>query len=597
MGIPGMYRFIEKYNDVKYVSENGVIGTVIKSGLPTENEYEPVTKTTVPMNMNEHLFLDFNGGIYTAFHNNQCTTVTSLINNTIGYFDLLISLYLDYNRKINSQLKTVFLAIDGIPPRAKIEQQRTRRFHSIDEKNTVRKLSDKYNQTPNQPNPIDTNMITPGTEFMEQLHQKLLQHFIVIQNKYPDINFIYSGYNEPLEGEHKLLQYIKNNEWKKNDRIIIYGLDADLIMLSMIASDYIGQGGIYLLREKTEYGNLSFDYQGSKFLYLDINMTKSSLLKEFENNLGDIANENINGFMDDFVFFCFILGNDFVPHIAHLALDNSGGDTLMTVYCNVYNMYREFLVDRETMKINHLILLRLFEELKTTERDDMVKYHKHRQRRKINMRQITNEYDRQMQLMKFFPLKHLYVEKEIDPANVGWENRYYKICFNQTPTDEFKETVVKRYLESLVWTFRYYFDKVDSWSWFYPYHYGPLCNDVFQYLEKMSNKEITTPINNINQIKFPKGRPVKPQELLAMVLPYSSRHLMATGIQSEITNKNNPLSKYFPSTYRMSLPYHSFYWQCRPILPIINYKIVEEEIKKIKLSKNEQERNINIYKS
>ena len=113
----------------------------------------------------------------------------------------------------------------------------------------------------------------------------------------------------------------------------------------------------------------------------------------------------------------------------------------------------------------------------------------------------------------------------------------------------------------------------------------------------MSNKEITTPVNNINQIKFPKGRPVKPQELLAMVLPYSSRHLMATGIQSEITNKHNPLSKYFPSTYRMSLPYHSFYWQCRPILPIINYKIVEEEIKKIKLSNNEQERNVNIYKS
>ena len=58
MGIHGMYRFIEKYNDVKYVSENGIIGAVIKSGLPIENEYEPITKTKVPMNMNEHLFLN-----------------------------------------------------------------------------------------------------------------------------------------------------------------------------------------------------------------------------------------------------------------------------------------------------------------------------------------------------------------------------------------------------------------------------------------------------------------------------------------------------------------------------------------------------------
>ena len=80
MGIPGMYRFVQNYNDSQYVAPDGTIGTVIKTGLPNKNG-------------NNHLFLDFNGGIYTAFNVNKCTTIESLINNTLGYLDLLIQIY------------------------------------------------------------------------------------------------------------------------------------------------------------------------------------------------------------------------------------------------------------------------------------------------------------------------------------------------------------------------------------------------------------------------------------------------------------------------------------------------------------------------
>lgn len=583
MGIPGMYRFVQNYNDSQYVAPDGTIGTVIKTGLPNKNG-------------NNHLFLDFNGGIYTAFNVNKCTTIESLINNTLGYLDLLIQIYdlPSDTTASNTSLKTVFLAIDGVPPRAKIEQQRTRRFHSIDEKNKIRKLDTDYNETPTTPNPIDTNMITPGTEFMEALHQAFHKHIDELHSKYPSIKFIYSGYNTPLEGEHKLMRYIKKATWTSNDQILVYGLDADLIMLSIIASKY--NPNIYLLREKTEFGNFAFEYEGHKFLYLDIYETKQSILSEFKTYLEDVMPEEDiqhERMIDDFVFFCYILGNDFIPHIPHLSLDNNGCDKLMSVYCNIYNMHRDFLVNRNTMQINHLILLRIFEELARTETEDMRNYHKHRQRKKIRLDCVNNKLEEEMQKMKFFPLQHLYIEKKIDPFTSRWQERYYNTCFNRYNPDG-KDDVVKRYLESLVWTFRYYFKEVDSWSWFYPYHYGPLCSDVFSFLERMKDAKLS--LTNINQIEFYKGKPIKPQELLVMVLPLASKNLMANEIQKQLDMKGSPLKRFFPSSYKISIPYNTFYWQCRPILDAVNYKTIHEEMNKVKLTREETKRNKNVMK-
>ena len=195
------------------------------------------------------------------------------------------------------------------------------------------------------------------------------------------------------------------------------------------------------------------------------------------------------------------------------------------------------------------------------------------------------------QLKNFLPLQHLHIEKVIDPWHVGWQSRYYRICFNQQEDREFRNTVVKRYLESLTWTFRYYFGDVDSWSWFYPYHYGPLCCDVVEFLQGMTDKSGITTLSNINQIKFPKGKPVKPQELLVMVLPYASRGLMCSSVRDEISKE--PLGQYFPQKYKISLPYHTYYWQCRPILPIVSYDVIHSLMKKIKLTSAELERNKN----
>ena len=108
----------------------------------------------------------------------------------------------------------LYIAIDE-NKKGKMKQQQMRRHKSV--------LEGK---------PWDTNAISPGTYFMKKLNNSI-REWIKEQNNY---KIIFSDSNERGEGEHKILQYIKENNIKTS---VIYGLDADLIMLSMVSGKKI----------------------------------------------------------------------------------------------------------------------------------------------------------------------------------------------------------------------------------------------------------------------------------------------------------------------------------------------------------------------
>lgn len=89
---------------------------------------------------------------------------------------------------------------------------------------------------------FDSNCITPGTEFMARLTQHLL--FFVRKKmaedpawRVPEV--VVSGPEVPGEGEHKIMEHIRvarlSPDWAPNQRHCLYGLDADLIMLSLVS--------------------------------------------------------------------------------------------------------------------------------------------------------------------------------------------------------------------------------------------------------------------------------------------------------------------------------------------------------------------------
>ena len=174
----------------------------------------------------------------------------------------------------------------------------------------------------------DTNAITPGTLFMNKLSVKLKSYY---KNK-TNIKIIISDSNIPGEGEHKLLEHLRNNYTDKETNII-YGLDADLIMLCLIAN----KPNIYLLRETVEFDN-RIHVDGFKFLYLSIDNLKKNLLSEILERLGEIylTQDQKDKIINDYIFLSFILGNDFIPHSPSVGIKNKGIDLLLDLYVRYY---------------------------------------------------------------------------------------------------------------------------------------------------------------------------------------------------------------------------------------------------------------------
>ncbi len=177
------------------------------------------------------------------------------------------------------------MAIDGVAPRAKMEQQRQRRFKAVKERRDIQKIKSKYNKN------IDTcswdkNAITPGTQFMHILGEEL-KHFVMYDKLFQNLKVILSTSNVCGEGEHKILNHIRNDTKQYID--VIYGLDADLIMLSMATHN----PHIYLLREALHFGK-GIDVGDVDFLYLDINRLREHLLQHLS--------MSINGNFDDSEF-------------------------------------------------------------------------------------------------------------------------------------------------------------------------------------------------------------------------------------------------------------------------------------------------------
>lgn len=80
-----------------------------------------------------------------------------------------IFLYVDRLYKLVRPTRVLYLAVDGVAPRAKMNQQRSRRFRSAKEAEiTASELVAQGKDAPGQRR-FDSNCITPGTDFMLKL--------------------------------------------------------------------------------------------------------------------------------------------------------------------------------------------------------------------------------------------------------------------------------------------------------------------------------------------------------------------------------------------------------------------------------------------
>lgn len=104
------------------------------------------------------------------------------------------------------------MAIDGVAPRAKLNQQRARRFRAAQDRIESMEKARREGTQFDEKGMFDSNCITPGTEFMEKVG-KYLKYFIRKKMKedplWRNLKIVFSGHDVPGEGEHKIMQFIR----------------------------------------------------------------------------------------------------------------------------------------------------------------------------------------------------------------------------------------------------------------------------------------------------------------------------------------------------------------------------------------------------
>lgn len=257
--------------------------------------------------------------------------------------------YIEFLFRMIKPRKVFYMAVDGVAPRAKMNQQRGRRFRSAKEAEKREEEAKRRGEELPKEARFDSNCITPGTEFMDRL-QKAMEWFVAKKvssdDMWREVRVILSGHETPGEGEHKIMDFIRYEKSKPdydpNTRHCLYGLDADLIVLGLCSHE----PHFSLLREEVKFLHNKKDKKQTSrsvnpdvitFHLLHLSLMRNYLDHEFSQLKSTLVNfeYNIENIIDDWILMGFLVGNDFIPHIPHFHINKNSLTLLYSVYMEV----------------------------------------------------------------------------------------------------------------------------------------------------------------------------------------------------------------------------------------------------------------------
>jgi 5'-3' exonuclease len=532
-----------------------------------------------PINFNDspkinNLYLDCNSFIYEA---HQQLSQKSLLlkiksDKDIRAYESSIIKYVGdslvkYIKQLNPN-KRLFIAFDGVAPMAKLNQQRNRRYMSAFQASLD---ADKVKNTYQW----NTSAITPGTDFMHELGLAIHKKFIN-PTEFGLETIIVSSSDQCGEGEHKIYQYIRDNaNYHKDTYTVIYGLDADLIMLTLNHL-HISEN-MYLFRETPEFiRSLDKTLNPNELYLLDIPYFARTIIhelsgKEERKDIEQIALKNDALF--DYIFLCFFLGNDFLPHFPALNIRTNGINRLIDAYKIVFADKKETLTQERAIiwkNVRKLIDYLVSNELTYIKeeyvyREKLSKRTVQEEKRKFaNPGQDQPDVDENLLL----PIKERQVEIYINPDEAGWETRYYKGLFHCRIDDDKKKAISTNYLEGLEWTMKYYSSGCPDWRWTYYYYYPPLLADLIKHVPYFPHTFV--------EVKA--AAPVAPLVQLSYVLPPSSMNLLPPALRTKLLQEE---PDWYVGNYVFLWSFCKFFWEAHVDLPDIDIQRLEEIVLKI----------------
>ncbi|XP_068630377.1 5'-3' exoribonuclease 1 [Battus philenor] len=570
----------------------------------------------------DNMYLDMNGIIHNCSHPDDANphfriTEEKIFQDIFHYISILF--------QIIKPKKLLFMAVDGVAPRAKMNQQRGRRFKAAREAERLEEEAKEKGEVLPSEKRFDSNCITPGTVFMANLHEQL--RYFVKQKMSTDslwakVKVVLSGHETPGEGEHKIMDYIRwsrsQPDYDPNTRHCLYGLDADLIMLGMCTHE----PHFALLREEVKFGKTTqraTSPEETNFYLLHLSLFREYLTQEFIDIKDKLPFEyDIEKIVDDWVLMGFLVGNDFIPNLPNMNIGNDALPILYRTYMTVLptldgyineagdlNLGRFEVFMQELAKIDKEKFQDTYTDLKyfegkTGRRPNALERKEYKPNNddtfNVNIEDIkANKPDDELQAL-INATQEMYVddldinddgeyeETSDEEANMEIEfilhkKDYYmnKLDYSKV-TDEVLADQAEGYVRAIQWNLWYYYKGCPSWCWYYPHHYAPYISDIKGF------KDL--------KIDFELGEPFKPFEQLLAVLPAASKHLLPTPFHDLMTDEDSPIVHYYPINFETDLNGKRNDWEAVVLIPFIDeanllsamapcyQRLTEEELKR-----------------
>lgn len=533
-------------------------------------------------------------------------TEEAMIEDIFEYIDIIFGMV--------RPRRLLYMAIDGVAPRAKMNQQRSRRFKSIQEAQErarveqlmIEEMELQFRNKGKEP-PIrkekkahfDYNCITPGTSFMDKIAQALRYYVSARQSTDPGwkgVQVIISDATVPGEGEHKLMEFIRaqrtNPDYDPNTVHCIYGLDADLIMLTMATHE----SRFSVLREEVTNKRQNVcrrcgqpghqeavctgkkqrqDYllQGTQFQFLDVPTLKEYLEIELMPAQPLSFEWNVGRACDDFVLLCFLVGNDFLPHMPTLSIREGAIDLLMALYKSLLPEMGGWMSCNGKVDFPRLgMLLKRVAPLEDQILQNQIQDEKSNQdRREANLRRSHSTVDIAAEPTFVVPViegaeeeaeklldkllrdrkeaaSKAPIKNEVRLGEPGWRDRYYRVKFHREGglTDSaFIKGVAESFIRGIAWVLEYYYQGVSDWEWYFEYHYAPFASDLDEFVDWVTFDPKLAPQGST--------APFLPLQQLMAVLPPQSAWCLPPCFARLMSAPDSPILDYYPEHFAVDM--------------------------------------------
>jgi len=358
-------------------------------------------------------------------------------------------------------------------------------------------------------------------------------------------------------------------------------LDADLIMLGMITHET----HFSLLRERQKFqrgrfaprrkgqkgrGRQSMDVPKSEreraddadFVFLELELLRQCLAKTMKPNMSpeELGFEwETERAVDDFVFLCMLVGNDFIPGLSNLDVADGALNLMLRTYTELMPILGGYITDKAKVDFDRfetLVQVLAENEFYVVSKKIATEGPPQRGRRATPGEAVEGDYKR----------------------------RYYLQKLGLHPSDaDGRRDLVLNYLEGLCWCLAYYHEGCRSWDWYFADFYAPLASD----LKRLSSYKV----------ELSMGKPFPPLAQLLSVLPPQSGALVPPPYRDLMLSPSSPIYDAFPVDFRLDQNGKRNEWEAIALLPFIDEERLLAAIGAIdpqtELSEAERARNKN----